>query len=100
MATNYLTKWVETKASVKNNTKTMAKLLYKHIFTHIGLPIKLVSDMGVQFINKIISLLLAKFMDLHKRSSSYHPHASGKVESTSKILCTTLTKVVSESQMH
>ena len=98
MATDYLTKWVEAKATVKNDARTTTKFLYENVFTRYGLPIEIVSDQGKHFINEVIEFLLAEFMILHKRSSPYHPQANGQAESTNKTLCTALTKVVSESR--
>ena len=46
VATDYLTKWVEAKATVKNDARTTDKFLYEYIFTRYGLPIELVSDQG------------------------------------------------------
>lgn len=93
-----MTKWVEAKATVKNDARTTAKFLYENVFTRYGLPIEIVSDQGVHFINEVIEFLLAVFMVLHKRSAPYHPQANGQAESTNKTLCTALTKVVSESR--
>ena len=78
MATDYLTKWVEAKATVKNDAWiTIAKFLYEQVFIHFGLPIEIVSDQGVHVINKVIEFLLAEFMVLHKKSAPYHPQANG-----------------------
>ena len=44
VAIDYLTKWVEAKATVKSDARTMAKFLYKYFFTCYGLPIEIVSD--------------------------------------------------------
>ena len=44
VATDYLTKWVEAKATVKNDARTTAKFLYENIFTRFGLPIEIISD--------------------------------------------------------
>ena len=52
VATNYLTKQVEAKATVKNDAKMIAKFLYESFFTCYGLLIKIVSEKGVHFINK------------------------------------------------
>ena len=35
---------------------------------------------------------------IHKKSTSYHPQANGQAESTNKILCTVLTKIVGNSR--
>ena len=82
-------------ASTKNNAWTTAKFLYEHIFVQFGLPtIEIVSDQGTHFVNKVVEVLLNEFMVTHKKSEPYHPQANGQAESTNKVLCTTLTKVV------
>ena len=98
VATDYLTKWVEAKATVKNDARTTARFLYEYVFTRYGLPIELVSDQGKHFINEVIEYLLAEFMVIHRRSAPYHPQANGQAESTNKILCTALTKIVEGSR--
>ena len=37
-------------------------------------------------------------MVIHRRSGPYHPQANGQAESTNKVLCTALTKVVEQSR--
>ena len=98
VATYYLTKWVEVKATVRNDTRTTAKFLYENIFIRFGLPVEIVSDQGVYFINKIIEFLLEEFMVVQKRSAPYHAQANGQAESSNKTLSTALTTIVSESQ--
>ena len=97
-AIDYVTKWVEIKATQKNDSYTTAKFLFEYIFTRYGLPIEIVSDRGKHFLNEVIENLLDKFMVLHKKSAPYHPQANGQAESTNKILKTVLTKIVSESK--
>ena len=98
VATNYLTKWVKAKATPKNNACTTAKFLFENIFIRYGLPLEIVSDQGVHFVNEAIEYLLVEFMVTHKRSAPYHLQANGLAESTNKTLCTKLTKVVSGSR--
>ena len=98
VATDYLTKWVEAKATIKNDARTTAKFLYENIFTRYGLPIELVSDQGTHFINEVIEYLLREFMVIHHKSAPYHPQANGQAESTNKVLCIALTKVVEGSR--
>ncbi|MCO5581470.1 hypothetical protein L7F22_035355 [Adiantum nelumboides] len=94
VATDYLTKWVEALARTKNDAYTTAKFLYENIFVRFGLPIEIVSDQGTHFINEVIHVLLGEFLVTHRRSAPYHPQANGQAESTNKVLCTALTKVV------
>ena len=98
VATDYLTKWVEAKATRKNDARTTAVFLFEYIFTRYGLPIEIVSDRGTHFINEVIKHLLDELMVIQRKSAPYHPQANGQAESTNKILCTTLTKIVENSR--
>lgn len=88
-ATNYLTRWVEAKATRKNDARTTVVFLFEYIFIRYGLPIEIVSDRGTHFINKVIEHLLNEFMVVHRKFAPYHPQGNGQAESTNKILCTT-----------
>ncbi|MCO5555203.1 hypothetical protein L7F22_008746 [Adiantum nelumboides] len=90
VATDYLTKWVEAKAKIKNDAKTTVQFLYEYIFIIYDLPIEIVSDKGTNFINEVIEFLLDEFMVIHKKLTPYHPQANGQVESTNKILVSML----------
>ena len=98
MAMEYLTKWVEAKATIKNDAKTITKFLYENVFTHYRLPIELVSDQGVHFINEVIEFLMAKFMVIHKHSAPYHPQANGQAKSSNKILVKIIKKLVQDNK--
>ena len=41
---DYVTKWVEAKATQNNDAHTIAKFLYEYVFTRYGLPIEIVGD--------------------------------------------------------
>lgn len=55
---DYLTKWVKAKATLKNNAHTATKFLYEFVYTCYGLPIEIVINKGVHFINNVINFLL------------------------------------------
>ena len=99
MATDYLTKWLEAKATPKNDARTTTCFLYEYVFTRYGLPIEIISDRGTHFINEVIHYLLDEFMVIHRKSAPYHPQANGQAESTNKILHTGLTKIVERSRI-
>ena len=91
---DYLKKWAEAKAMVKNDPKTIHEFLYKYKFIRYDLPIKIVSDQSKHFVNEVIEFLLADFMVIHRKSILYHPQPNGQAKRTNKMLCTALTKVV------
>ncbi|RYA42855.1 hypothetical protein DD606_25405 [Enterobacter cloacae complex sp. GF14B] len=95
VATDYLTKWAEAKATQKNDARTTTAFLYEYVFTRYGLPIEIVSDWGTHFLNEVIEYLLNEFMVIHNKSAPYHPQANEQAEHTNKILSSVLTKVVS-----
>ena len=65
VATYYLTKWIEAKATIKNDACTTLMLLYEYVLAHYGLPIEIVGDEGEHFLNNVIEFLLNKFMVVH-----------------------------------
>ena len=55
--TDYLTKWVEARATTKNDARTTACFLYECVFTRYGLPIEIISDRGSYFITEVVQYL-------------------------------------------
>ena len=66
-----MTKWGEAKATAKNDAHTIAKFLYEHIFTQFGLPLEIVFDRGIHFVNEIIDFMMSEFLISHKKSALY-----------------------------
>ena len=50
----------------------MAKCLFENVFTQYGLPIQIVSDRGLYFLNELINNIFYKFMVIHKQLAPYH----------------------------
>ena len=67
--TDDCTKWVEASA------RSVAKCLFKDMFTRFGCPVELVSDRGGHFINRIIKHLTGFFSVMHKKSSPWGGHS-------------------------
>ena len=57
VSTDYLTKWVEAKATRKNDARTTTCFLYEYLFTRYGLQIEIVSDQGTHMRLFCISLM-------------------------------------------
>ncbi len=70
VATNYATKWVETRALRTNTIVVIAKFLYECILTRFGCPLTIVTDQGVHFINDAIKYLTYHFLMKYMRSTT------------------------------
>ena len=54
--------------------------LYEEIFMCYGLPIELVNDRKIYFLNDVIAGLLDEFMVIHIVSAPYHPQENGQTK--------------------
>lgn len=91
---DYVTKWIKVKALPRATEQVVADFLYEDIFTHFGIPRKIVTDQGTLFTSKLIQSLMQQFKIKHRFSMPYHPQANGQVESTNKLLEAILTKTI------
>eukprot|EP00253_Pinus_taeda_P029141 PITA_29141 len=97
VCTDYLTKWVETKAIKAATEEKVAKFLRENIFYKFSYLRELVTDQGSQFTSNLIEDLLTQHKIKHRTSTPYHTHEIGQVEVTNRALEEILTKVVSKS---
>lgn len=95
MATDYATKWVEARATRKNDAETSAKFIFERIMMRFGYPLELVSDRGTHFLNEVIQDLTERYHVSHRKTTPYNPKANGLTERANGIVCKILTKVVS-----
>ncbi len=94
VTTNYMTKWVEAKALRDYMAKNIIKFIYENIITKFGRPAHFINDQRNHFINKIIEILVVKFMIVHHKSTTYYPQGNGQDESTNETLEKILAKLV------
>lgn len=73
--------------------KVAAKFIYENIITIFGCPLTLISDQGTHFVNKMIQVLLMKFLIDHRRTTAYHTQENGVVKAFNKTLHKGLTKI-------
>jgi hypothetical protein len=95
LATDYATKWVEAKATRKNDAQTSANFLFEDILMRFGHPLELVSDRGTHFLNDVISDLTNKYLIKHRKTTPYNPKANGLTERANGIVGKILNKMVS-----
>jgi transposase InsO family protein len=89
-----VTKWVEAKSLYSANEKSVVDFLFKDIFTHFGVPCKIVIDQGTQFTSNMVKYITKKYQIKHRKSPPYHPKENRQVESTNKVIEAILTKTV------
>jgi transposase InsO family protein len=92
VCTDYVTKWVESKALYSTNEQSIVDFLFEEIFTRFGVPREIVTNQGTQFTSNLVKALTKQYKIKHRMSSPYHPQANGQVESTNKVIEAILTK--------
>ncbi len=98
VATNYATKWVETRAFCTNIIAVIAKLLYEYSLTRLGCPLIIVIDQGTHFINDEIRYLIDHFILKHISYTIYYRQGNEHVGFINKVFGTLLTKLVNENK--
>ena len=94
VCTDYVTKWVEAKALLFANEKSIVSFIFEDIFTCFGVLGEIVTDQGSQFTSNMMERLMEEYKIKHRKSTPYHPQANGQVESTNKVIEGILTKTV------
>ncbi|CAN6687766.1 unnamed protein product [Malus baccata var. baccata] len=94
LAVDYVSKWVEAKATHTNDSKVVADFMKSNIFARFGMPRVLISDGGSHFCNRTIEALLKKYNVTHRVSTPYHPQTSGQAEVSNREIKQILEKTV------
>ncbi|CAN6684420.1 unnamed protein product [Malus baccata var. baccata] len=91
---DYVSKWVEAKATRTNDSKVVADFIRTNIFARFGMPRVIISDGGTHFCNRTIDALLRKYSVTHKVSTPYHPQTNGQAEVSNREIKQILEKTV------
>ncbi|KAM1121581.1 hypothetical protein ACFX19_003285 [Malus domestica] len=94
LAVDYVSKWVEARATCTNDSKVVADFVKTNIFARFGMPRVLISDGGSHFCNRTIEVLLKKYGVTHKVATPYHPQTSGQAEVSNREIKQILEKTV------
>jgi hypothetical protein len=97
LAVDYVSKWVEAKATKTDDSKVVSGFL-KDLFTRFGLPRALISDRGTHFCNKTVAALLKKYHVTHRVSTAYHPQTNGQAEVSNREIKRILEKTVAPNR--
>ena len=92
LAVDYVSKWVEAKATRTNDSKVVVD------FTRFGTPKAIISDRGTHFCNRSVEALFRKYNITHKVSTSYHPQTSGQAEVSNREVKSILEKTVNPNR--
>ncbi|XP_050150505.1 uncharacterized protein LOC126625456, partial [Malus sylvestris] len=93
LAVDYVSKWVEAKATRTNDSKVVADFIRTNIFARFGMPRVIISDGGSHFCNRTIEALLRKYSVTHKVSTPYHPQTNGQAEVSNREIKQVLEKI-------
>jgi len=74
--TDYLTRWVEATAVPTNDAAAIAKVLFDTVPRH-GYPERILSDRGTEYVNEVVTHLLALGGTAHVQTPAYRPQTNG-----------------------
>ena len=92
---DYATKWVEARATVKNDALAAATFLFEEIMMWFGHPLELVSDRGKHFLNNVIINITFRYLIKHWKTTPYNPKVDGLMEQANGIIGKISNKMVS-----
>ncbi|CAM8893579.1 unnamed protein product [Rhodiola kirilowii] len=94
VAVDYVSKWVEAKATRCNDAKTVVEFLRTNIFCRYGVPKAIISDQGSHFCNRVMATTLRHYHVHHRTSTAYHPQTNGQAEISNREIKGILEKMV------
>ncbi|CAN6554889.1 unnamed protein product [Malus baccata var. baccata] len=94
LAVDYVSKWVEAKATHTNDSRMVADFIKANIFSRFGMPRVFIRDKGSHFCNRTIEALFKKYNVKHRVSTPYHPQTSGPAEVSNREIKQILEKTI------
>ncbi|KAM1255929.1 hypothetical protein ACFX2G_030704 [Malus domestica] len=94
LAVDYVSKWVEAKATRTNDSRVVADFIRTNLFARFGMPRVIIGDGGSHFCNRTIEALLRKYNVKHKVSTPYHPQTNGQAEVSNREMKQILEKTI------
>ncbi|XP_041833465.1 uncharacterized protein LOC121634675 isoform X2 [Melanotaenia boesemani] len=87
------TKWVEATPTRRKSAEEVAKFLIREVIPRFGIPDRISSDNGREFVEKVLSLVLQGLQISQRLGSVYHPQSQGQVERINGVLKNKLRKI-------
>ncbi|CAM8987102.1 unnamed protein product [Rhodiola kirilowii] len=98
VAVDYVSKWVEAKATRCDDAKTVIEFLRTNLFCRYGVPKAIISDQGTHFCNRMMAATLKRYHVHHRTSTAYHPQSNGQAEISNREIKGILEKMVKPSR--
>ncbi|XP_027158068.1 uncharacterized protein LOC113759690 [Coffea eugenioides] len=98
LAVDYVSKWVEVKATRTDNAKVVVDFVKSNIFDRFGTLRAIISDRGKHFCNRVVEALMKMYGVTHRISTSYHPQTSTQAEISNKEIKSILEKTVNPNR--
>lgn len=92
IAVDHFSKWVEIRALESNDAQSIASFFYEDVICRHGVPQKLSTDQGSEFVNELLTTITKTYHIHHIRTTAYHPQGNGQVERTNKTVKDILAK--------
>ena len=92
VAVDHFTKWVEARALEEADAQSIAGFIYEDIITRHGIPQKITTDRGSEFVNDFIKIMTTVYKIHHIKTTAYHPQGNGQVERVNRTLKDILSK--------
>jgi hypothetical protein len=94
LAIDYVSIWIEAKATQTNNAKIVLDFIRTHIFDRFGILRAIISYRGTYFCNRSMEALLRKYHVTHRTSTTYHPQTNGQAKISNREIKSILEKTV------
>jgi hypothetical protein len=92
---NYLTKWPEAFTIQDQKTETLAKIFVEEVCCRHGMPVKIITDMGSNFMSGFFKDV-CRILNVEKvNTTAYNPRGNGLIERFNKTLGSALKKAAS-----
>jgi hypothetical protein len=98
LAIDLFTKWIEAKPIEEADAQTISTFIYEDIICRHGVPERMTSDRGTEFVNDLIRTLTKQFKIKHIMTTAYHPQGNGQTERANQTVKNTLAKITKKGR--
>jgi hypothetical protein len=93
LAVDLFSKWIEAKPIKDADAQTISEFVYEDIICRHGIPMRMTSDRGTEFVNDLITILAEKYKIKHITTTAYHPQGNGQTERSNQTVKNILSKI-------